>query len=128
MEIARQKHMQLVMQDGKRSKTQESQNRPKKSHMAERRTPRAGAASRVPLSPTQRSVGREVLAGKGGPGWKGGPGSKGAGVLARRGVGVSACGVFRPVRGQEAWEYHEPGYPPPAGTPRTLPQKARRGI
>ena len=37
----------------------------------------------------------------------GGAGRKG--FPARRGVGVSAPGVLRPVRGREAWEYHEPG-------------------
>ena len=46
-----------------------------------------------------------------------GPGRKG--VPARRGVGVPARGVLRPVRGQEAWEYHEPG-PPNEPGPLTL--------
>ena len=50
------------------------------------------------LPPSQRGAG-----GGGVPGRKG--------VPARRGVGVPARGVLRPVRGQEAWEYHEPGPP-----------------
>ena len=33
------------------------------------------------------------------------------GVPARRGVGVLARGALQFVRGQEAWEYHEPGTP-----------------
>ena len=35
----------------------------------------------------------------------------GRGVPARRGVGVPARGILRPIRGQEAWEYHKPGPP-----------------
>ena len=56
--------------------------------------------------------------------WGGGvPGGGGAGrgVPARRGVGVPARGVLRPVRGQEAWEYHEPG-PPNEPGPLAFPQ------
>ena len=54
---------------------------------------------------------------------KGGPGRKG-GVPARRGVGVPACGVLWPVRGQEAWEYHEPG-PPNEPGPLAFSQQFR---
>ena len=44
-------------------------------------------------------------------GGKGGPGSKGVGSRLAAGVGVLARGVLRPVRGQEVWEYYEPGPP-----------------
>ena len=41
--------------------------------------------------------------------WGGGvPAGRGS---RRRGVGVPARGVLRSARGQEAWEYHEPGPP-----------------
>ena len=63
----------------------------------------------LPLAPSQIGAG-------------GGGGSRpGGGVPARRGVGVPARGVLRPVRGQEAWEYHEPG-PPNEPGPLAFPQ------
>ena len=46
---------------------------------------------------------------------KGGVVPAGRGVAARRGVGVPARGVLQPIRGQEAWEYHEPGPPKEPG-------------
>ena len=46
----------------------------------------------------------------------------GRGVPARRRVGVPARGVLRPVRVQEAWEYHEPG-PPNEPGPLAFSQK-----
>ena len=36
------------------------------------------------------------------------------------GAGVLARGVLRPVRGQAAWEYHEPGTPP-SHSPKSSP-------
>ena len=44
-----------------------------------------------------------------------GGGPAGKGVPARRGVGVPARGVLRPLWGQEAREYHEPGPPKEPG-------------
>ena len=45
-------------------------------------------------------------------GAEGGEGSRPeGGVPARRGVGVPARGILRPIRCQAAWEYHEPGPP-----------------
>ena len=44
---------------------------------------------------------------------RGGGGSRpeGGGPSSKGGRGVPARGVLRPARGQEAWEYHEPGPP-----------------
>ena len=49
----------------------------------------------------------------------------GRGVPGSKGVGVPARGVLRPVRVQEAWEYHES--PQRAGTPCIYP-KVRRAV
>ena len=65
------------------------------------------ATSRDPLSsrdPLPLALPKEVQ--------KGGEGSRPeGGVPARRGVGVPARGILRPIRCQAAWEYHEPGPP-----------------
>ena len=45
------------------------------------------------------------------------------GVPARRGVGVPARGILQPIRGQGAWEYHEPG-PPTSRDPSHFPRFA----
>ena len=62
---------------------------------------------------------KEVPAGRGVPPRRGG--SK-----ARRGLGVPARGVLRPVRGQEVWEYHEPGTPHKPGPLYRFPQMRKR--
>ena len=65
------------------------------------------ATSRDPLSsrdPLPLALPKEVQKGGRGPGRRGG-------VPARRGVGVPARGILRPIRCQAAWEYHEPGPP-----------------
>ena len=80
----------------------------------------AGTACPFPLS-------QEVPEGGGGSGLEGGvPAPRGVGVPAQRGVGVSARGVLWPVRGQEAWQYHEPGTPHKPG-PLALSQIYLRG-
>ena len=56
----------------------------------------------LPLAASQRGA-------EGGGGE--GPRLEGGGLPARRGAGVPARGILRPIRGQEAWEYHEPGPP-----------------
>ena len=52
----------------------------------------------------------------------GGSGRKGGGPGSKGGVGVPAGGVLRPVRGQEAREYHDPG-PPNEPGPLAFSQK-----
>ena len=78
------------------------------------RKPQAGTPSRAGtpllLAPSQRGAGRRGRV----PGRMGGSRLEG-------GVGVPACGVLGPVRGQEAWEYHDPGAPNEPGTPRIFP-------
>ena len=56
------------------------------------------------------------------------PSQRGAegGVPARRGIGVPARGILRPIRGQEAWEFREPG-PPTSRDPSHVPSKEAQG-
>ena len=66
------------------------------------REPRAGTPSRA--DPLPLALPKEVQ--------KGGEGSRPeGGVPARRGVGVPARGILRPIPCQAVWEYHEPGPP-----------------
>ena len=66
------------------------------------RKPRAGTPSRAG-TPCPLPLAEEVQKGGGVPARRG--------VRARRGVWVPARGILRCIRGQEAWEYHEPGPP-----------------